>query len=414
LVDPFDWGEYSFKVLDAETNKLLYSRGFCSVFGEWRTTAEAKRRWGTFHESLRFPWPQRPVQVVLRHRVNGQWQQVWSTAIDPTSRFVTNADTNRRDKAWDVFLNGPPAEKVDIVILGDGFSADDMPLFHDTVQRLTGALFAVEPFMSRRGDFNVRAVDTPAAESGVNRPRAGIYRRSPLGCSYNTFDLARYALTVENRAVRDIAAQVPYDYLIILLNEETYGGGGIYHDQTIVAAHHALAPYVLIHELGHHMAGLADEYYSSAVAYETGQPIKLEPWEPNVTALLDGSTPKWHDLVSPDTPIPTPWNKEAFETRRKQSRDRNQPAAADVDTGKKPEDAAKKLRSKTILEILSANQYCGCVGAFEGARYEAKGLYRPAVNCAMFSRSTMQFCPVCRRAIERVIDTHSRVRVTEQ
>ncbi len=395
LVDPLDRGEYLFEVHDQATDQLLFSRGFGSVFQEWQTTAEAKQRWGTFHESLRFPWPKRPVQVVLKQRKENDWYEVWSAPIDPASRFVTNAETPRRDNVWTIFTHGDPAEKVDVVLLGDGFTQEEMPAFHAAARRLTEALFAVEPFKSRRSDFNVCAIDVVAAASGISRPRRAIFRRSPLACQYNTFDLPRYVLTFDNRAVRNVAAQAPYDCLVILLNEKTYGGGGIYNDQTTVVADNGMSSYIMIHEFGHHLAGLADEYYSSNVAYSTGVPITIEPWEPNVTALLDGAPLKWQSLVEPDMPIPTPWNKRAFESRSKKK---------PTEKSTRPSKEGHATPSTKTTDPLADNRYYGKVGAFEGARYESKGLYRPALNCVMFSRSTLEFCPVCRRDIEMAID----------
>ncbi len=408
LVDVLDRGEYRFEVRDSATDRVLFRRGFGSVFQEWQTTVDAKRHWGTFHESLRFPWPKHPVQVVLEQRVKAQWRKVWSTTIDPDSRFVTNVETPRRDNVWTVFAHGDPAEKVDIVMLGDGYTKEEMPAFHAAARRLTKALFAAEPFKSRRNDFNVRAIDTVAAESGVSRPRRKVFRRSPLACQYNTFDLPRYVLTFDNRTVRDVAAQAPYDYLVILLNEKTYGGGGIYNDQTTVVADHALSSYIIVHEFGHHLAGLGDEYYAAPVAYATGLPITVEPWEPNITALLDGTTLKWQDLVEPDVPIPTPWNKEAYESRGKR-KPSAKPEARKASQEGRQKDHAKSSGEKTSgsakpNDLLAENEYYGKAGAFEGARYEFKGLYRPAVNCVMFSRNGLEFCPVCRRAIEQAID----------
>ncbi len=325
--------------------------------------------------------------------------------IDPASRFVTSADTPRRDEVWTVFSHGEASEKVDIVFLGDGYTRDEMPKFHEAVRRLTEQLFSVEPFKSRRQDFNVRAVDAVASESGVSRPRENIFRRSPFACEYNTFDLPRYVLTFDNRSVRDAAAQAPYDYLVILLNERTYGGGGIYNDQTTVVADNSFSGYILIHEFGHHLAGLGDEYYTSDVAYETGQPIKIEPWEPNITALLDPAQLKWEDLVAPDVPLPTPWDKAAFEAQRKKP-----PAAQGEQHAAEgaPRDSTEAITDdrERMTRVLRENQYYGKVGAFEGAAYESKGLYRPTIDCVMFSRNTVEFCPVCQRAIERVLDTH--------
>ncbi len=405
LVDSLNLGLYRFELRDAATARVLYTRGFCSVFGEWQTTAPAKQRWGTFHESLRFPWPAKPAKVVLQRRVEGQWRDLWAHEIDPSSRFVTSAETPRRDEVWTVFSHGDPSQKVDIAFLGDGYTRDEMPRFHEAVRRLTEQLFSVEPFKSRRRDFNVRAIDVAASESGVSRPRDSIFRRSPFACEYNTFDLPRYVLTFDNRSVRDAAAQAPYDYLIILLNERTYGGGGIFNDQTTAVADNSYSSYIVIHEFGHHLAGLGDEYYTSDVAYETGQPIKVEPWEPNVTALLDPAQLKWKDLVEPDVPLPTPWDKTAFEAQRKK------PAASQGE--QRPAEGESSDRSETVknerermIRVLRENQYYGKVGAFEGAAYESTGLYRPTIDCVMFSRNTVEFCPVCQRAIHRVIDTH--------
>ncbi len=405
LVDPIDAGLYRFEVRDAASDRLLYAHGFCSVFGEWQTTAPAKAGWGTFHESLRFPWPLKPVKVLLQRRDAGAWRDIWSHQVEPDSRFITNAESPRRDEVWTVFEHGDPSEKVDIVFLGDGYTKDELPKFHQSVKNLTERLFSVEPFRQRRTDFNVRAIDVVAAESGISKPRANIFRRSPLGCAYNAFDLPRYVLTFENREVRDIAAQAPYDYLVILLNEQTYGGGGIYNDQTTVVADNLFSGYILVHEFGHHMGGLGDEYYTSDVAYQTGQPITIEPWEPNVTALLDPIELKWKDLVEPDTPLPTPWNKDAYEAQRK--------APAPSLAGPLPAAGAPAAVTTALdrerdrlTNLLKDNPYYGKVGAFEGAAYEPKGLYRPAIDCVMFSRNLVEFCPVCQRAIEQVIDSH--------
>ena len=194
----------------------------------------------------------------------------------------------------------------------------------------------------------------------------------------------------------------PYDYLIILLNSKKYGGGGVYHDQTTVAAGNPLSDYILTHEFGHHFAGLGDEYYVSNVAYETGKLPRTEPWEPNVTALLDPAQLKWKDLVDDDVPLPTPWNKDTYESVARKSQRRSTQRDA------KGEDAKLEIEFRqerlSMTNLLKSNQYAGKVGAFEGAAYESKGLYRPAIDCVMFSRNQVSFCPVCRRAIERAID----------
>jgi hypothetical protein len=406
LADTLDVGLYCVEVRDQQSRQMLYARGFCSVFGEWQTTAPAKQQWGTFHESLRFPWPRQPVNVVIKRRQEGVWRELWTTTVDPNSRFVVKADLPASGNVWTVFENGPTAEKVDLLFLGDGYTSEEVPKFHADTQRLVDRLFAVEPFQSRRPDFNVRAIDVSSGLSGIAQPRDGVFRRCALSCQYDTFDVERYVLTADNRTLRDTASAAPYDNLIILLNNKKYGGGGIYNDQTTVAADCAFADYIIVHEFGHHLAGLGDEYYVSNVAYETGKLPRFEPWEPNVTALLDAGACKWKDLVAPDTPIPTPWEKEAYEaaSRQTQQRCKGQVAAGGEDE-KSP--AVSRQEQESTSRILRASPYAGRVGAFEGASYETNGLYRPAVDCLMFSRNPVGFCPVCRRAIERAIDQHT-------
>ena len=176
---------------------------------------------------------------------------------------------------------------MDLLVISEGYTQAEMAKFHADVKRLVDALFAQEPFRSRRGDFNVRAMDIPSAASGVNRPNAGVFRRTPLSAEYNIFDSERYVLTLDNRTLRDTASSAPYEFIEILVNERTYGGGGIFNDQATASVDSAFSEYVFVHEFGHHFAALADEYYTSDVAYDTSAAPKLEPWEPNVTALLD-------------------------------------------------------------------------------------------------------------------------------
>lgn len=409
LVDSTDLGKYRFEVRNKQTNAVLYSRGFASVYGEWETTGEQKKVHRTFHESLRFPWPREPVVVTLEKRQpDNSFGSIWTTDVDPASRFVVSAPLKEHaGRVWPVFINGPAATKVDILVIGEGYTAHEMTKFHADVKRLLPVLFEQEPFKGRRSDFNVRALDLPSAESGINRPNAGVYRRTPLSTEYNIFDSERYVLTLDNRALRDAASAAPYEFIEILVNDKTYGGGGIFNDQATASVDSAFSPYVFVHEFGHHFAALADEYYTSDVAYETGGAAKPEPWEPNITALHDPSQLKWKDLVSSGTPLPTPWNKEEFEKhtaaiqqRRRDIRARNAPESEMDDLFRE--------QQAWDTKFLSSMTYSGRVGAFEGAGYEAHGLYRPETDCIMFTRDQVGFCRVCRRAISRIIDLYSK------
>jgi hypothetical protein len=405
-IDDTNLGKYFFEVRDQKTKRVLYSRGFASIFGEWETTDEAKSMMRTFSESLRFPAPEAPVEIILRKRdAQNNWRDVWSTEIDPKDIFIDRSKTPAPAPLIAIQKMGDPATKVDFVILGDGYTARELKKFERDARRLTEVLFATSPFKEHRSDFNVWALCPPAAESGISRPSTGIYRDSPLGATYDAFGSERYVLTFDNHALRKIAQFAPYEFIEVLANNRTYGGGGIFNLYSTVAADNAFANYVFVHEFGHHFAGLADEYYTSPVAYTTPAE-RIEPWEPNATALLDPAKLKWADLVAPGIPIPTPWNKEAFENYSHDIQKRR----AQLRKERRPESEMEALFREELKfeqELFAREKYAGQVGAFEGAIYESKGYYRPEIDCIMFTR-TNHFCAVCRRAIERIIKLYSR------
>jgi hypothetical protein len=407
LLDDTNLGKYFFEVRDTESERLLYSRGFASIYGEWETTGEAKIMYRTFHESLRFPWPKRPVRISLQKRDPDQrFVEIASLELDPAARSVNPADLTPIGKTWTLFEHGHPSEKVDLVVLGEGYTDAELPKFHADAERLVGALFRYEPFKSHKTKFNVRAIDLPAAESGISRPHGGKFRRNPVGTRYSIFDSERYVLTLDNRTMRDVLSAVPYEFVVILVNERQYGGGGIYNLQATAAVGSEFAEYLFIHEFGHHFAALADEYFTSPVAYETGGVEHIEPWEPNVTALHDPAQLKWGDLVEPGVPIPTSWEKARFEEHARWILERRQQLIAE----QAPEeefDAFFREQREIEQNMLSSMQYSGKVGAFEGASYEPRGLYRSEIDCIMFSRNMIRFCKVCQRAILRIIGLYS-------
>src|SRR5271155_1139894 len=377
-IDESQLGNYLFEVREQASGKLVYSRGFNSVFGEWKTTEEALHGNRTFSESLRFPTPDGPVEVSLKERAGsefrGLWKEVWKTVVDPKDKFVDRSRPPSPGALMELQRMGDPATKVDLLVLGDGYTAAERVRFERDARRFMDALFSTSPFRERRKDFNVWGLCPVAEESGVSRPSSGIYRRSPGGASYDTFGTERYVLTTENRVLRDVASFAPYEFIEILVNGQTYGGGGIFNQYATVAIDNVWAGYVGVHEFGHHFAGLADEYYLSEVSY-LPPANKTEPWEPNVTALLDPANLKWKDLVAAGKP------------------------EAEM------EELFRKERAKEDA-MLGSEKYAGKVGAFEGANYEAKGYYRPELDCIMFTRHKT-FCAVCRRAIERVIEMYA-------
>ncbi len=408
LLDTLDLGKYRFVVRDAKSGDTIWSTGFSSIYGEWETTSEAKTGWRALHESQRFPEPKGPVILALDKRQGDlSWKELWRAECDPGSRFVDRSPLTAHGGVMPIIESGPAATKVDLLIVGDGYTGRQRDDFIDDVHRLTGALFATEPFKSRRSDFNVRAILAPAPQPGVTDPRRNLFLDTPMHLQFNAFDTDRYMLTFANLELRELAAQAPYDTVILLANTRKYGGGGIYHLWCTCAADTEPASYVFVHEFGHSFGGLADEYYTSQVAYESFTPPGTEPWEPNITALLDPAKLKWKDLVAPETPLPTPWDQATYDAldlvyqqKRKEATERS----ADDATHETLMRAIKLIGSAQLAKEPSY----GKVGAFQGGGYEAKALYRPSVDCIMFTRNPTSFCHVCERAISRVIDTLTR------
>lgn len=408
LIDSSNLGKYLFEVRDQKTKQVIYSRGFASIYGEWETTDEAKTDNRTFQESFRFPAPIGPVEIVLKKRdAKNVFQPIWTTTVDPNNQFVDRSKLVAPAPLITIQRMGEPEKKVDFLILGDGYTAAEAKKFEADARRLTDVLFATSPFKENRRQFNVWGLCPPAAESGVSRPSTGQYRDSPVGATYDAFGSERYVLTFDNKALRRTASFAPYEFIEVLVNNRTYGGGGIFNLYSTVSSDNAFSNYVFVHEFGHHFAGLADEYYTSSVAYGP-QAEKVEPWEPNVTALLDIGNLKWRNLVSPFanvTPIPTPWNKDEFEKYSREIQARRIQLRKD----KRPEEEMEALFKEELAheqKMFAAEKHFGQVGAFEGAMYEAKGYYRPEVDCIMFSR-TDHFCKVCKRAIEQIIKMYS-------
>jgi hypothetical protein len=405
--DDTNFGKYYFEVVDRTSNRVQYSRGFSSIFGEWETTGEAKAHARTFQESLRFPMPAAPVQVVVKKRdAANAFREVWSTLVDPADSRIDPAPPPSPGPVIELMKNGDPAAKVDLLILGDGYTDGERAKFEKDARRMLELLFGTSPFKERRQDFNVWGLCPPAAESGISRPSTGRHRRSPVGASYDAFGSERYVLTFENHAFRDVASFAPYDVVEIIVNDRTYGGGGIFNLYATVAVDNQWAPYVFVHEFGHHFAGLADEYYTSDVAYLPSEE-QVEPWEANATALKDPAALKWKDLVAPGTLLPTLWPKEAYEAQSRDFQTRRRAIRA-VNRPEAEMEALFAEQQKKDTALLSSGPHAHEVGAFEGALYEARGYYRPEVDCIMFTRDKVPFCRVCQRAIARVIDLYTR------
>jgi hypothetical protein len=405
-IDSLGLGHFLFQVEDPENGEVLFSRGFSSIFQEWQHTGEAREMNRTFHESVRFPDPGREVTLrVLKRNAEQGFDSLWAVPIDPDDMLVVRAHAPAPAPVLDIHVSGPPAEKVDIAVLGDGYTAAEAGKFEADARRLTEHLFSVEPFKRRAGDFNVRAIAPAAAQSGTNRPSNGTFRHSPSGTTYDAFRAERYILAFDNPGFREIVQHLPYEFVFILANSETYGGGGIYKLYSTVAADSGWANYLFVHEFGHHFAALADEYYTSDAVYEESAE-RPEPWERNVTALHDPAALKWGELATPGVALPTPWPKEEFEAFQRDNQARRRELRAE----NRPEAEMNQLFAdeQSFIEQLFAEhpETNAVIGAFEGANYAATGYYRPQMNCMMFTRHD-RFCGVCQAAIEEVIDLYT-------
>jgi hypothetical protein len=418
LLDELGVGAYLATLRDAATGAALYSRAWDSYFGEYRTTGAAAagvRR--TYHETILAPFPRAKVRLVIERRQRDRTlKPVFETEIDPASWTVVRETPAPGAIVVEALPCGDPHRCVDVAVVGEGYTAAEEAKFRADLARVVGILFAQQPFARHRGRFAVRGLLRPSLESGCDEPSRGVWRTTAVGASFDSLGSERYVLTEENRALHDVAAAAPYDTLYIMVNQARYGGGGIYNSFCTFTSDNQWTPYILVHEFGHSFAGLADEYYTSSVAYNEFYPAGVEPAEANITALLDPAALKWRDLVTPGTAVPTPWEKGAFDEMdnayqkvREEHNARIAAAmragvpAAEVERLKAEGEAMSLEHARKVDAFLAASAFAGKVGAFEGAGYAAKGLYRPALDCIMFTKGSKPFCPVCERAIERVI-----------
>src|SRR4051794_1373987 len=262
LIDLTNRGTYFFEVRDSVSKRVLYSRGFSSIYGEWITTAEAKKVNRTFHESLRFPAPQSPVEIsVMKRDPNNEFREIWTTTVDPPDKSIDASPPALSPAVLAIEKHGDPAAKLDLLFLGEGYTAAEEGKCEKDIRRLTDGVFSYSPFKERRDDFNVWAICAPSPDSGVSHPASGIHKRTLYGSQFDVFGEDRYALSFDNRAIRNMASFAPYDAMGIVMNSNQYGNGGIFGLYATVSIDYPSAIQVFVHEFGHHIADLGDEYY---------------------------------------------------------------------------------------------------------------------------------------------------------
>ena len=418
LVDHSASGIYTARVSDPETGAVLYQCSFDSIFGEYRTTAPASD--GVvriYHESVLLPFPKRPVRITLGERPpGGEERALVERIVDPGDLTIAVEPPAPGVRKVDGHIAGHPHSCLDIVLVGEGYTEADTEAFAADVHRFTELMLAQEPYASHRDRINIRGVFLPSDEAGVDEPTKALWKTTSVDASFYSFGSPRYLLTENNRALRDIAAAAPYDTVAIMVNHDRYGGGGIYNRFCTFTAHGPFSGYLLMHEFGHSFGGLADEYYTSSTAYDDFYPSGVEPDAPNITALLDPEHLKWGDLVSRETELPTPWDKTAYDEAdlayQAERRELNAAIAEaaragtdarEVDALQKAEDRHALERAAAVDAFMEASGMTGIVGAFEGGGYVSEGLYRPQIDCLMFTRGVKPLCRVCRRAVEERI-----------
>jgi len=424
LVDNLNNGKYYVKIYDLATKKLIYSKGFDTLFGEYASSDDGVNGIvKSFHESAIIPFPKKKIMFALEKR-NEQnlLEEFFRVEVDPASIFII------KDKVSDATVeilkpvnNGDPHNKVDIAILAEGYTKSEREKFENDLKRFVDFFFEDEPYKSQKNNFNIYGVFKPSEESGTDLPGADIFVNTVLNTTFWTLGSERYLMTEDNLSMRNLAAHVPYDAIYIQVNHPRYGGGGIYNQYCTYTTDNQFAKYLFVHEFGHSFTGLADEYYTSDVAYNDFFKPTVEPVEPNITALMDPKNIKWKKYLSSGIEVPTPWEKEEFDRFSYEwlkERNRLNSFISELKRNRAPESEIKaaeeeyamkdKKQSEKVDKYLTGSKFWNKVGAFEGAGYQPKGIYRPMIDCIMFSKGDKPFCKVCEEAIKEVIGSYTK------
>lgn len=354
-------GSGQIEMKNIKSGKSIFRNSFSTLFQEWLTTEEAQNTPRGFENTYLLPFPKEPVEVIITFRdEKANYNTLLKHKVNPDDVLIhSRGETNITPHKY-LLKSGTPEECIDIAILGEGYTTQEMELFYKDAQIAYESIFAYEPFKTLKNRFNVIAVASPSVDSGVSIPGKKEWKNTAFSSHFNTFYSDRYLTTNQVKSVHNSLAGIPYEHIIILANTEQYGGGGIYNAFTLTTAHHPSFRPVVVHEFGHSFGGLADEYYYEEDTFSDTYPLNVEPWEANITTLVDFSS-KWEKILAKDTPVPTPENK--------------------------------------------SKQYP--VGVYEGGGYSAKGIYRPAIDCRMKTNTATEFCPACQKALERMINFYT-------
>lgn len=349
-------------VTDSETGTVLYRHSFSTLFQEWQGTEEATRAQKSFENVFLVPFPKYAADIaVTLTDSHGVVKGEMKHHVDPQDILIRTSGNNANISWKYLERHGDSRNKIDVAFVSEGYQRAEMDVFVQDCMASVSALKAHEPFRSMADRFNFVAVMAPSEDSGISIPHHGQWKRTALEGAFDTFYSDRYLTTLRLRKLHDVLNGVPYEHIVILVNTANYGGGGIYNSYLMSAAHNGKNLPVVVHEFGHSFAGLADEYYYDD-QYEIMYPSDTEPWEPNITTLVDLKS-KWSDMLPEGAEVPT------------------EPSGKDVYTR---------------------------LGVYEGGGYQSKGVYRPVQECRMKINEAPVFCPVCERAIRRMIDYNTK------
>ncbi|MEG2149759.1 MAG: M64 family metallopeptidase [Bacteroidaceae bacterium] len=354
-------GNGQVEMKDAQTEKIIYKTSFSSLFQEWLTTDEALTTVRAFENTFLLPYPKQKATVTVSLFDNrGKSVATLTHNILPDDILIHQRGNSSLVPYKYLVQNGSSEECIDIAILAEGYTKEEMDLFYKDALSACESLFAHAPFNQLKNKFNVVAVASESKDSGVSIPGKNVWKNTAFNSHFNTFYSDRYLTTSSVKSIHNALSNIPYEHIIILANTEQYGGGGIYNAFTLTTAHHSSFKPVIVHEFGHSFAGLADEYYYEQDLFSDTYPFDVEPWEQNITTFIDFSK-KWKDLLPIGTPIPT----------------------------------------------LPSQQQTYPLGVYEGGGYSFKGIYRSAPDCRMKTNAAPAFCPVCQRAITQMINFYT-------
>lgn len=350
-------GNGQITVRDHESGVVIYRNSFSTLFQEWLVFPEAQTTRRSFENVYLIPMPKDIVDVTIELRNNKHQVIAYMThQVDPTDILIRHIGENEVTPYKTLQSAANPERCIHIAFVAEGYTKEEMDTFINDCEIATEAIFKHEPFKSYKDRFNVIAVMSESHESGTSEPSKGIWKNTALSSHFDTFYSDRYLTTLHLKDLHDQLAGTPYEHIIVLVNTEKYGGGGILNSYNLSMTHNSMFRPVVVHEFGHSFGGLADEYAYDSGNEEPMYPTDIEPWEKNITTLVKFEG-KWENLIKHNTPIPTPVTAE---TKDK-------------------------------------------VGVFEGGGYSLKGVYRPAFDCRMRTNENPEFCPACHQALTNVI-----------